>query len=119
VGVESYFCDLSKGAETFYQIDGETHTEKMILPVMPIAEEFSSADLVAAIRGAQADTIRYPEFMKRSASAGVIAYWALTGKGHLLGERQLPLGSSARSRRVFRWKRRPGAKAQILAGNFS
>jgi uncharacterized protein YbcV (DUF1398 family) len=53
----------------------------MILPVMPIAEEFSSADLVAAIRGAQADTIRYPEFMKRSAAAGVIAYWAfLTGR---------------------------------------
>ncbi len=81
VGVESYFCDLANGAETFYQIDGETHTEKMILPVMPIAEEFSSADLVAAIRGAQADTIRYPEFMKRSAAAGVIAYWAfLTGR---------------------------------------
>ena len=53
----------------------------MILPGMPIAEEFSTSDLVAAIRGAQADTIRYPEFMKRSAAAGVIAYWAfLTGR---------------------------------------
>jgi hypothetical protein len=36
--------------------------------------------VVAAIRGAQADTIRYPGFMKRSAAA-VIAYWAfLMGK---------------------------------------
>jgi hypothetical protein len=55
--------------------DGSTHAEKMVLPLTPIAKEFSSADVVAAIRGAQADTIRYPEFMKRSAAA-VIAYWA-------------------------------------------
>ena len=50
--------------------------EKMVLPPSPIAGEFSREDLVSAIRGAQADTIRYPEFMKRSAAAGVIAYWA-------------------------------------------
>jgi uncharacterized protein YbcV (DUF1398 family) len=48
----------------------------MVLPVTPIDEEFSREDVVSAIRGAQADTIRYPEFMKRSAAAGVIAYWA-------------------------------------------
>lgn len=76
VGVESYFCDLANGAEIFYMTDGKTHTEKMVLPMMPVAEEFSSSDLVAAIRGAQTDTIRYPEFMRRSAVAGVIAYWA-------------------------------------------
>lgn len=75
-GVESYFCDLAAGAETFYLRDGKTHVEKMVLPLAPIAEEFSSSEVVAAIRGAQADTIRYPEFMKRSAAAGVIAYWA-------------------------------------------
>jgi uncharacterized protein YbcV (DUF1398 family) len=81
VGVESYFCDLANGAEVFYMTDGKSHSEKMVLPLMPIAEEFSSSGLIAAIRGAQADTIRYPEFMKRSAAAGVIAYWAfLTGR---------------------------------------
>jgi uncharacterized protein YbcV (DUF1398 family) len=81
IGVESYFCDLAKGTETFYMRDGETHAEKMILPTAPIAEEFSSPGLLVAIRGAQADTIRYPEFAKRSAAAGVIAYWAfLTGR---------------------------------------
>jgi uncharacterized protein YbcV (DUF1398 family) len=80
-GVESYFCDLATGQETFYLSDGQTHLEKMTLPLAPIAEKFSSPELVAAIRGAQADTIRYPEFMKRSAAAGVIAYWAfLAGK---------------------------------------
>jgi uncharacterized protein YbcV (DUF1398 family) len=39
-GVESYFCDLATGAETFYMCDGKTHLEKMTLPVAPIAEDF-------------------------------------------------------------------------------
>ena len=81
VGVESYLCDLANGTETFYMSDGTTYVEKMILPLSPIAEQFSASGIVAAIRGAQSDTIRYPEFMKRSAAAGIIAYWAfLTGK---------------------------------------
>lgn len=81
IGVESYFCDLATGTETFYMRDGQTHAEKMILPMAPIAEEFSQSKLLTAIRGAQADTIRYPEFAKCSAAAGVIGYWAfLTGR---------------------------------------
>ena len=81
VGVESYFCDAAAMQETLYLSDGQTHTAKMNLPHLPIAEEFSAEGIVAAIRGAQSDTIRYPEFMKQSAAAGVIAYWAfLTGK---------------------------------------
>jgi uncharacterized protein YbcV (DUF1398 family) len=81
VGVESYFCDLATGAEPFYMVDGKTHSEKMTLPITPIAPDFSSSELITAIRGAQTDTVRYPEFVKRSTAAGVIAYWAfLTGK---------------------------------------
>jgi uncharacterized protein YbcV (DUF1398 family) len=80
-GIESYLCDLATGQETFYLGDGKTHVEKMTLPLSPIAEEFSPSGLIAAIRGAQADTIRYPEFVKRSTAAGVIAYWSfLTGR---------------------------------------
>ena len=53
----------------------------MVLPLSPIANEFSSTGIVSAIRAAQNDTIRYPEFIKRAAAAGVIGYWAfLTGK---------------------------------------
>ena len=81
IGVESYFVDLATGNETFYMSDGTTHREAMTLALDPVAEEFTSSELVAAIRGAQADTIRYPEFMKRSAAAGVVAYWSfLTGR---------------------------------------
>jgi uncharacterized protein YbcV (DUF1398 family) len=37
--------------------------------------------VVAAIRAAQADTIRYPEFMKQAMAAGAVAYWVfLSGK---------------------------------------
>ena len=81
VGVESYFVDFADGKERFYTSDGDSYTEKMSVPRDRVAEEFSSARIVAAIRGAQADTVRYPEFVKRSTAAGVIAYWAfLAGK---------------------------------------
>jgi hypothetical protein len=69
IGVESYFCDLAAGTETFYLRDGQIHAEKMTLPMAPIAEEFSRSGLLTAIRGAQADAIRYPDFAKRSAAA--------------------------------------------------
>ncbi len=81
VGVESYCVDFAARRKTYYATSGETAIEPMFLTLEPVAEEFSDADLVAAIRGAQADTVRYPEFVKRSIAAGVIGYWAfLTGK---------------------------------------
>jgi uncharacterized protein YbcV (DUF1398 family) len=81
VGVESYLVDFAAKQKTHYLADGTTHTVPMILAPGPIAAEFDSAALIAAIRGAQADTVRYPEFVKRSTAAGVIGYWAfLTGK---------------------------------------
>lgn len=81
VGVESYCVDFVAARKTFYATNGQTITEPMILKLDPVAEEFSAADLVAAIRGAQADTVRYPEFVKRSTAAGVAGYRAfLTGR---------------------------------------
>jgi uncharacterized protein YbcV (DUF1398 family) len=80
-GVESYLVDFAAGQKTHYLEDGTTVTMPMILKPGPIAPEFDGGALVAAIRGAQADTVRYPEFVKRSTTAGVIGYWAfLTGK---------------------------------------
>jgi hypothetical protein len=62
--------------------DGKTDVETMTLPLQPIAEEFLSAGLVAAIRGAQTDTIRYRGVRQTiDCGRGVIAYWTfLTGK---------------------------------------
>jgi uncharacterized protein YbcV (DUF1398 family) len=81
VGVESYLVDFAAKQKTHYLADGTTHMVPMILNPSPIAAEFNSAELVTAIRGAQADTVRYPEFVERSTAAGVVGYWAfLTGK---------------------------------------
>ncbi len=81
IGVESYLVDFATGKETFYTATGETHVEPMSLHVNSVAPDFSKDGIVAAIRGAQADTVRYPEFVKRATEAGVIAYWAyLSGK---------------------------------------
>ena len=80
-GVESYLVDFAAKQKTHYLTDGTTYTVPMVLEPGPIAAQFDGAGLVAAIRGAQADTVRYPEFVERSSAAGVIGYWAfLTGK---------------------------------------
>ena len=79
--MESYLVDFAAKQKTHYLMDGTTHAVPLILDPGPVAAEFNSAGLVAAIRGAQADTVRYPEFVKLSTVAGVIGYWAfLTGK---------------------------------------
>jgi uncharacterized protein YbcV (DUF1398 family) len=81
VGGDPYFVDVAKGEDAFYVLDGKAHVEKMAPSREPIAEEFSLLGIISAIRAAQRDTIRYPEFMKRAVAAGVIGYWAfLTGK---------------------------------------
>ncbi len=80
-GVESYLVDFAAAQKTHYLADGTTVTMPMILEPGPIAPEFDDGALVAAIRGAQADTVRYPDFVKRSTAAGVIGYWAfLSGR---------------------------------------
>ena len=81
LGVESYYVDLIVGRKTYYLTSGETAAEPMILKLDAVAEEFSATDLVTAIRSAQADTVRYPEFVKCSTAAGVAGYHAfLTGR---------------------------------------
>jgi uncharacterized protein YbcV (DUF1398 family) len=80
-GVESYFVDLLRSTDVVYLTDDTTFVEEMHLPLDGVAAEFSRPAVVAAIRAAQRDEIRYPEFMRRAAAAGVVAYWAfLTGK---------------------------------------
>lgn len=80
-GVESYFCDFANAQETFYGVNGETHIAPMSLKPEPVFAGFSATGIVTAIRGAQTDSIRYPEFVRQSTAAGVIAYWAfLIGK---------------------------------------
>lgn len=80
-GVESYLVDLRRREDVVYGANDTVLTEPLDLDYGAIAQEFSKAGIVAAIRAAQRDEIRYPEFMRRAAAAGTVAYWAeVTGK---------------------------------------
>jgi uncharacterized protein YbcV (DUF1398 family) len=80
-GVESYFVDFASGREVVYMMEGGTHMEEMTLPLQAVGRDYSEDGIIAAIRGAQADKVRYPEFVKLATAAGVIGYWAfVTGK---------------------------------------
>jgi uncharacterized protein YbcV (DUF1398 family) len=80
-GVESYFADLAQGQETFYLRDGHTHVEKMSVALSPVMNDFYESGIISAIRAAQSDQIRFPEFVKRATASGIVGYWAfLTGK---------------------------------------
>ena len=78
VGVESYLVDFAAKQKIHYLTDGSTYTVPMILEPGSIAAEFSGADLLTAIHGAQADTVRYPEFGRNRdehfLAPGVIGY---------------------------------------------
>lgn len=81
VGVESYFADYRHQSTTYYLSSNEALTIGMEMPVIGIPSQFKKEDLVLAIRGAQSDLLRYPEFLKLTMSAGCIGYivW-ITGK---------------------------------------
>jgi uncharacterized protein YbcV (DUF1398 family) len=79
VGVESYCVDFISSVDTFYMPNGKTHVEPVPLNPTSVAEEFSAAGVVAAIRAAQADTIRYPEFVDCVKRAGVAGYRVFLG----------------------------------------
>jgi uncharacterized protein YbcV (DUF1398 family) len=80
-GVESYHVDYRAARSTYYLPNGETHTLGFERPAAPVAPDFSAEAMVAAIRGAQAGTVKYPEFKPLSQAAGCASYtvW-ITGR---------------------------------------
>ena len=59
---------------TYYLADGSTHAEPLTLATHPVPAVFLPDALVAAIRAAQRDDVRYPEFIVRAMDAGTAAY---------------------------------------------
>jgi uncharacterized protein YbcV (DUF1398 family) len=80
-GVESYRVDFITHSDVFYLADGRTHAEPMPPTSAPVATDLDTAELAIIIRAAQADTLRYPEFVDRAIAAGVAAYQVfITGR---------------------------------------
>ena len=74
VGVESYFADYRNQSTTYYLSGNGAFTIPMAIPSIEIPSSFNKEDVVSAIRGAQSDAVRYPEFIKLTMSAGCIGY---------------------------------------------
>ncbi len=72
--IEGYHKDLLRREVTYYLPDGRTHSEPLTLPPRAVAQSFSQEALIAAIRAAQRDEVRYPEFILRAMEAGTAAY---------------------------------------------
>jgi uncharacterized protein YbcV (DUF1398 family) len=73
-GLEAYHVDYRAARATYYLPDGETHTLNFEPPAVPVAPAFNAEGMVAAIRGAQAGTVKYPEFKSLSQATGCAGY---------------------------------------------
>ena len=74
VGVESYFADYRNQSTTYYLSSNNALSVPMAMPAIEIPNSFNKDGIVSAIRGAQSDVVRYPEFLKLTMSAGCIGY---------------------------------------------
>ena len=73
-GVESYHADLVRMEKTFYTPDGKTQIEKLPVPERAIAQEFSGAGVMDALRITQAGKCTYQEFLNNVMGAGTTGY---------------------------------------------
>lgn len=74
VGVESYFADYRNQSTTYYLSSNEALGVPMTMPSIEIPNAFNKDGVVSAIRAAQSDAVRYPEFLKLTMSAGCVGY---------------------------------------------
>ena len=86
-GVERYHADLYRGERTYYLPCGASHKDVVGAEAEPIAEEFSEAGVVAALRTIQRGEILYLEFLRRIQAAGCTGYFVL-----IAGRRALYFG---------------------------
>ncbi len=73
-GIESYRVDYRERTATYFEPSGESHRARIEAPPQPIGERFDAEEIIAAIRGSQQGTVKYPEFLQRSMRAGCVGY---------------------------------------------
>ena len=81
LGVESYFVDYRDQSTAYYLSSNETLRISMEMPAVEIPNTFNKDNVVTAIRGAQSDAVKYPEFLALTMAAGCIGYMVwITGR---------------------------------------
>lgn len=83
VGVECYFADYRNQSTTYYLSSNNALSIPMAMPPIEIPNSFNEDGVVSAIRGAQSDAVRYPEFLKLTMTAGCIGYIVWITGGHV------------------------------------
>ncbi len=79
-GVERYCADLVKLEKFYYSPEGQSEVVPMPLnDAPPIGKDWSLNNVRAAIRDSQKGEIKYPEFLTRIMSAGVVYYDVFIG----------------------------------------
>jgi uncharacterized protein YbcV (DUF1398 family) len=101
-GVERYHADLLRAEKIYYWPDGASEQVTNAPVAGAAAMEFSGADVAAAVRAAQAGTIKYKEFCERVFAAGCVGYHV-----HIAGKRVVYYGRSGDNH--VEWF--PGARA--------
>jgi len=85
--VEYYHADLTRHQTAYYLPSGDSHVEHHTLPDTPIAAEFDSTAVSAAIASIQQQQILYPEFVRLIRAAGCAGYFV-----HIRGRRAVYYG---------------------------
>jgi uncharacterized protein YbcV (DUF1398 family) len=83
VGVESYLADYRDQSSAYYLSNNEALRISMEMPQVDIAESFNEGGVILAIRGAQSDQLRYPEFLRLTMAAGCIGYMVWIAGRHV------------------------------------
>lgn len=72
--VESYHVDFRAGTSTFHGASDQALTLALPPASDPIAQAFDATAVEAAVRGAQAGRLHYPEFVRQAKAAGCASY---------------------------------------------
>lgn len=74
VGVESYFVDYRNSEISYYLSTNQVLQVDIKVAEVDIPETFNKDAIVSAIRGAQNNLVRYPEFIELTMKAGCVGY---------------------------------------------
>jgi uncharacterized protein YbcV (DUF1398 family) len=74
VGVAQYHADFMRSETTYYLPNGESHSEPLTIPTLPIAQDFSGDNVASAVKAAQGG-LPYKEFLVHVFEAGCTGYF--------------------------------------------